>query len=50
MKVSFTSDIPEIDGAHLSMLMRVRDGEAEGCTSAHQCMERAPDDGKWVLY
>ena len=50
MKVTFSFDIPEMHGAHASMLMRVRDGEAEGCTSAHRCTERAPDSGKWELY
>ena len=46
----FPFDIPELTGPHVDVVVRVRDGVAEGCTSAYPCKERAPDDGRWRLY
>ena len=43
-------DIPELDGPHVELVVRVRDGMAEGCTAANPCKEKAPDDGRWALY
>jgi hypothetical protein len=50
MRVTFTFDIPELSGPHVDLVIRVRDGVAEGCTSGHKCIERAPDEGRWSLY
>ncbi|HET7481867.1 MAG TPA: hypothetical protein VFK89_03305 [Actinomycetota bacterium] len=50
MKVTFSFDLVELRGPHASMFMKVKDGAAEGCTSAHKCTERAPDSGKWQLF
>jgi hypothetical protein len=50
MKATFSFDLPELKGAHVDMSVKVSDGVAEGCTSAHPCTERAPDTGMYRLY
>ena len=50
MRVTFSFDIPELRGPHVDVVIRVRDGVGEGCTSEHKCIDRAPDDGRWRLY
>ena len=43
-------DIPELNGPHVDVVVRVRDGAAEGCTAENPCKDKAPDDGRWRLY
>jgi hypothetical protein len=51
MRATFpVKNIPETKGAHLNVIAKVRDGQAEGCTSAHKCHDRAPDTGTWNVY
>jgi hypothetical protein len=50
MKATFSFDLPELSGRHVDMRVKVSDGVAEGCTSAHPCTERAPDSGMYRLY
>jgi hypothetical protein len=49
-KATFSFDLPELQGTHVDMLIRVKDSVAEGCTSAFPCTERAPDASRWRLY
>ena len=50
MRFKFPFNIPELRGEHVDVHIKVEDGVAEGCTSAHPCTERAPDNGRWRLY
>lgn len=43
-------DLQETKGAHLNAIVKVRDGQAEGCTSAAKCHDQAPDTGTWHVY
>jgi hypothetical protein len=50
VRATFSFDLTELKGKHLDAVARVRDGAAEGCTSAHPCHDRAPDTGTWHVY
>jgi hypothetical protein len=50
MRFKFSFDLVELTGKHVDMYIKVTDGQAEGCTSAFPCTERAPDTGRWRLY
>ena len=47
---SFSFDIAELEGRHVSLFIDISDGAAEGCTSAAPCFDRAPNRGRWSLY
>lgn len=49
-EATFSFDLVELNGEHLKLYAQVKDGAAEGCTSANKCFDRAPDTGKWMVY
>ena len=50
LNLTFSFDIPELNGNHVDLRIHTTDRTVDDCTSPNKCVDRAPDDGMWRLY